>query len=197
MIACMAITVMGSVWFLDSGASFHMTGSKAFFSSLEEKDLRMHIELGDDGRYSTKRIGIVTFKRYLGSHLHLKCIKHAPRMKKNLIFVVALEDCVYDVVFNKGKASLRHVAIEKVKWIGVRVNKLYKLEVEACIALSSKAENGWSGDVGELWHRSMGHLHNGALKIMPQITTSLPKCTLDQHDVYKRCTLGKYVKSTF
>jgi len=31
-----------------------MMGFKEFFNSLEEKDLQMHIELGDDGWYNTK-----------------------------------------------------------------------------------------------------------------------------------------------
>ena len=34
LIAWMASTVMGSVWYFDFGASFHMTGCKYFFSSL-------------------------------------------------------------------------------------------------------------------------------------------------------------------
>ena len=54
---------MGSVWYLDSGASFHMTGDKEIFSSLEEKDLQMHIEMGDDRRYSATGIGTITFQR--------------------------------------------------------------------------------------------------------------------------------------
>jgi hypothetical protein len=49
LIACMASSASGSVWYLDSGASFHMTGDKESFIDLEEKDLRMHIEMGDDG----------------------------------------------------------------------------------------------------------------------------------------------------
>ena len=65
LIACMTNTVMGSVWYLDLGASFHMTGCKEFFSSLEEKDLQMHIELGDDRQYSTIGIGNVTFKIFI------------------------------------------------------------------------------------------------------------------------------------
>ena len=43
--------MMGSVWFLGSGAYFHMTGDKDLFSDLDEKDLGVHIEMGDDGRY--------------------------------------------------------------------------------------------------------------------------------------------------
>eukprot|EP00253_Pinus_taeda_P004441 PITA_04441 len=174
-----------------------MPGSKEFFSNLEEKDLQLHIELGDDGRYSTKAIGIFTFKRELGSHFHLKNVMYMPRLNKNLIFVVVLEDKQYDVVFSKGKSFLKHVVTRQVKQIGVRVKDLYKLEVDVCVALSSKVEHVQSRDVRELWHRRMGHLYHGALNIMQQITTRLPKCTLDQHDVCKGCTLGKYVKFSF
>jgi hypothetical protein len=49
LIACMASSSSGSVWYLDSGTSFHMTGDKESFIDLEEKDLIMHIEMGDDG----------------------------------------------------------------------------------------------------------------------------------------------------
>ena len=36
LIACLASSYMGSVWYLDSGASFHMTRDKELFSDLEE-----------------------------------------------------------------------------------------------------------------------------------------------------------------
>ena len=64
---------MGSVWYLDSGVSFHMTGDKELFSDLEEKDLQMHIEMGDDGRYSATGIGTITFEREFGNPFLLKC----------------------------------------------------------------------------------------------------------------------------
>ena len=61
LIACMVSSMMGCVWDLDSGASFHMTGDKNLFNTLEEKDLKMRIEMGDDGRYSVSRVGTVSF----------------------------------------------------------------------------------------------------------------------------------------
>jgi len=65
---------------------------------------------------------------------------YVPRVKKILIFIDVMEDRGYDVVFSKGKAFTRHVATGKVKLIGVRVKNIYKLEVEAFVALSSKEE---------------------------------------------------------
>lgn len=117
-------------------------------------------------------------------------------MKKNLVSVVVLEDKGYEVIFSRGKAysRLKHLASGTIKQIGVRMKNLYRLQVETCAALSSKAR---CADVGELWHRRMGHLHHGALKILQQIDTGIPACSLDKSGVCKGCTLGKYAKSSF
>jgi hypothetical protein len=106
LIACMASSASGSVWYLDSGASFHMTGDKESFIDLEEKDLRMHIEMGDNGRYSETGIGTITFQRELGKPFQLKNVMHVPGLKKNLVSVAMLEDRGYDVIFSNGKAYL-------------------------------------------------------------------------------------------
>ena len=107
LIACLVSSVMGSVWFLDSGASFHMTGDRDLFSDLDEKYLGVHIEMGNDGRYSATGIGTISFERESGKPFVLKEVMHVPGLKKNLISVVMLEDKGYDVVFSKGKAFLR------------------------------------------------------------------------------------------
>eukprot|EP00253_Pinus_taeda_P002439 PITA_02439 len=87
LIACLVSSVMGSVWFLDSGASFHMTGDRDLFSDLKEKDLGVHIEMGDDGRYSATGIGTISFERESGKPFVLKEVMHVPGLKKNLISV--------------------------------------------------------------------------------------------------------------
>ena len=66
----------------------------------------MHIEMGDDGRYSATGIGTVTFQRHLGKPLLLKYVMHVLGLKKNLFSVAMLEDRGYDVVFSEGKYFL-------------------------------------------------------------------------------------------
>eukprot|EP00253_Pinus_taeda_P025183 PITA_25183 len=145
--------------------------------------------MGDDGKYHVPGEGTVVFQREHGAPLTLTDVKYVLGLKKNLVFIAMLEDKGYDVVFSKGKVFLRHISTRQTKRIGIRVKNLYKLEVGDCVALSSKADMVQSQDVGELWHRILGHLHNGALKIMQQISTRLPKGKLEQTNTCKGCTL--------
>eukprot|EP00253_Pinus_taeda_P003058 PITA_03058 len=140
LITCLASSMMGNVWYLDSGASFHMTRDKYLFSDLEEEDLQMHIEMGDDGKYSVTRLGTITFQMGHRAPLTLNNFMYVLELKKNLVFVATLADRGYDVIFLRGKAFLRHIATGQVKKIGIRVKNLYKLEVKERAALSTKAE---------------------------------------------------------
>ena len=83
-----------------------MTGDKKLFSDLEEKDLQMHIEMGDDGRYSATDIGTITFQRQSGKPFQLKDVMHVPGLNKNLVSVAMLEDRGYEVFFSDGKAFI-------------------------------------------------------------------------------------------
>jgi len=61
LIACMVSSMMGCGWYLDSGASLHMTGDKILFNTFEEKDLMMHIEMGDNESCNVLAVGTVAF----------------------------------------------------------------------------------------------------------------------------------------
>ena len=172
-------------------------GDKELFSDLEEKDLQMHIDMGDVGRYNATGFGTITFQRQLGKPFQLKYVMHVPGLKKNLVSVAMLEDRGYDVVFSEGKVFMWHKTIGKAKRIGIQVKNFYKMEVYGCAAMMGKADQVVSQDEGELWHMWLGHLHPGALKVMQQIYTGLPRGTLAQSDTFKGCTMVKYVKATF
>jgi hypothetical protein len=90
---------------LDSGTSFHTTVDKEIFSDLEEKYLKIHIDMGNDGQYIVNGIGTIAFHRESGKPFQLKDFVHVPGVKKNLVSVAMLEDRGYDVVFNDGKLS--------------------------------------------------------------------------------------------
>eukprot|EP00253_Pinus_taeda_P020501 PITA_20501 len=79
-----------SIKYLDIGASFHMTRDKRLFSTLEEKDLKMCIDMGDDKRYNVLGVGTVVFQREHGTPITLTDVKYVPKLKKNLVLVAML-----------------------------------------------------------------------------------------------------------
>eukprot|EP00253_Pinus_taeda_P002543 PITA_02543 len=101
----------GCGWFLDSGASFHMTNDKILFSTLEEKDLQMHIEMGNDEKYSVSGVGTVALQREHGALITLTDMKYVPGLKKNLLSIAMMEEKGCDVVLSKGKVFLRHITM--------------------------------------------------------------------------------------
>eukprot|EP00253_Pinus_taeda_P023402 PITA_23402 len=166
LIACMVSLMMGCICYLDSGAPFHMTRDKNLFNDLEEKYLKMCIEMGDDRRYSVSGMVMVSFQREHGAPLTLTDVMYVSGLLKNLVSVTMLEDKGYDVVFSKGKAFQRHIAMGQSKRIGIWVKNIYKLEVDDCATLSMKEELVQSQDISELWHKWLGHLDHGDLNIM-------------------------------
>lgn len=82
-----------------------MNGDKYLFSDVEEKDIQMHIKMGDNGRYSVIGFGTVNFQREKGAPLTLRDVMYVLRLKKNLISVVMLEDRGFDLIYLKERHS--------------------------------------------------------------------------------------------
>jgi hypothetical protein len=118
------------IWLIDSGESRHMTGYKDHLTDLVEKESSLHVVLGDNARYTVKGVGTSTFQ--LDSDIPLQLSEvYVLGMKRNLVFVSALEDKGYKVTFSEGKALVWHKNshMNSTRVIGVRENNLYRLTV--------------------------------------------------------------------
>jgi hypothetical protein len=63
LVSCLSTnTNTRSAWYLDNGASHHMTEARELFNSLTEKDSGTHVELGDDAKYAVKGEGTIMFQ---------------------------------------------------------------------------------------------------------------------------------------
>jgi hypothetical protein len=71
---------------------------------------------------------------------------------------------------------------------------MYRMVFETAGALSCTTSDR---DLCELWHRRMGHLHHGALRLAREITTGIPDFSLEHDDVCRGCALGKYTKAPY
>ena len=81
----MESTTGSSIWYIDSGASSHMTGQKRFFKDLQEGGIGIHVELGDDAQYQAQGVGTVSFERDSGKLGSFVDVLNVPGLIKNLI----------------------------------------------------------------------------------------------------------------
>ena len=52
-----------STWYINSGASSHMTGARDMFFELSQIDMDVEVVLGDDSSVSAVVCGTITFQR--------------------------------------------------------------------------------------------------------------------------------------
>lgn len=91
---------------------------------------------------------------------------------------------------------IKHSSWKRVRKIGVQSNRLYRLQLDSPMPLiNSDSRSG--KELNELWHRRMGHLHHGALRMLRETITRVSKLGTEDSDVCKGCVLGKYAKATF
>lgn len=83
-----------------------------------------------------------------------------------------------------------------MRQIGARSNRLCRLQIDSPMALIGQ-DNSNGKELNELWHRRMGRLHHGALRMLKETATGVPVLNIEHDDICRGCVLGKYVRATF
>jgi hypothetical protein len=91
--------VLRNAWYVDSGASRHMTSAWELFSSLTEQDSRVQVELGDDAKYPVAGVGTIPFQLQSGNSLDFDDVLFVPGLRKNLLSVSVMEDKGFAIEF--------------------------------------------------------------------------------------------------
>eukprot|EP00253_Pinus_taeda_P031557 PITA_31557 len=159
------------VWYINSGASRHMTGAREFFSEFAERALDIEIVLRDDRTVRVVGVGTMTFEREYLPPLKVMNVLYVLGIKKNLISVSSMEEKGFHVTFSGGQEHW---------WVA-------HLGALTLVTTSSK-------DLCKLWHQRMAHMHHGALRVLREITTRVPDFNVEYYEVCIGCALGKYTK---
>jgi hypothetical protein len=88
LIACLSSSSNSGVWYIDNGASSHITGVRGYFSSLKEEEMDLYIEMGNNAKCQATCYGTATFKRESRKPLMVKDMLYVSGMTRNLIYVL-------------------------------------------------------------------------------------------------------------
>jgi len=97
------------IWFVDSGASSHMTGKKQWFRNFRESNTGVKVYLGDNRGYEIKGHGDVLVTLLDGKIKNISDVWYVPGIKKNLIFVSKITDQDLKVEFFKSLCIIKYL----------------------------------------------------------------------------------------
>ena len=109
--SCLASTSQ-HVWFMDSGASKHITSIKSLIKDMKLADEGHTVSCANNALLPVKGVGSITLTTVNGEPLHLHNCLYVPGIKKNLLSVPTLARGGYHVAFEDDKCVVR----DKRKW---------------------------------------------------------------------------------
>ena len=89
-------------WFVYIGSSRHMTGMRSVFLSVSETGSYLHVGSGVSTMHAMKGVGCVRFQLESSGSLEVAGVMYVPELKDNFLFVAALEDMGYGLMFEDG-----------------------------------------------------------------------------------------------
>lgn len=99
------VDVGSKTWYLDTGASNHMTGNKDAFTSLDE-NVKGNVKFGDGSTIDIRGKGAVMFQCQNKEHRLLTEVYYIPRLRSNIISLGQLEEGGCKIVIEEGKLSI-------------------------------------------------------------------------------------------
>ncbi|MCO5570511.1 hypothetical protein L7F22_024234 [Adiantum nelumboides] len=116
-----------NVWVIDSAASTHMCASRGVFTKYEKYEKSTAIYLGDDRMIEAIGVGDVQVQLSQERSGVINGVLHVPRLKKNLLLIVAMTKAGLKVIFNKGQCIISKegaVLVTAIKASGLYTVKL-------------------------------------------------------------------------
>ena len=131
LVTCLATcSVSSSVWYIDSGASTHMSSVRECFYELNERGVSVEVELGDGRVVRVVNRGTTSLQRESRHPLRFRDVYYVPGLRKNLISVSTIKDRGFEVRFHEGRVYIlpRGASFASTKVIGTQCGKLYRLD---------------------------------------------------------------------
>ena len=177
-------------WFLDSGCSNHMSGSKEWFFNLDS-EFRQVVKLGDNS--SMMAMGKGSVKLLIRGLIQTFAeVYFIPELRNNLLSIGQLQEKDLAVLLQHGKAKVFHPTRGLIMESQMSANRMFVISAKV-IMPNSNCFKITSSDITSLWHRRYGHLNLKGLRTLSSknMVTGLPVIN-DEAEVCKDCMFGKH-----
>ncbi|GJU50602.1 zinc finger, CCHC-type containing protein [Tanacetum coccineum] len=182
------------LWYLDTGASNHMTGDKEKFRDLNET-VQGYVKFGNETKVRIEGKGTIVFQCKNGEHRKLQEVYYIPDLCSNIISLGQLSECGDEIKIKEPFLWVRDKTGRLLMKVQRSPNRLYKIELEEVRSTCLIAQ---ISDPTWLWHARLGHLNFGALKTMSDknMVEGMPKLYVPTQPC-EGCLVGKQMRHSF
>ncbi len=154
-------TNVDNVWYVDLGASNHMTYHGEWFRDVKNLEKPGYVETGDDTAHPIVHIGNVPLVMQDGKMKYLFDVLHVPNIAKNLVSVGQMIKQGLQVQFNPDGCYVEDFK-DKCRLVakGKRVGRMFTLDVSMPEVEAAMFAQG-AGVVADMdiWHKRIGHVN--------------------------------------
>ncbi|XP_047306292.1 uncharacterized protein LOC124909680 [Impatiens glandulifera] len=153
-----------SQWYLDSGASNHMTNNKDIFVELNS-DITSTVVLEDGSYQDAKRKGTIGVTTLGGNKKPFTDILYVPNISYNLLSIGQLIKKDFSVYFDYERCKIfdkmKNVVVETVEMKDKTFSLTFPLKSDCALKMENE-------DLSKLWHLRHGHLNQRGLYLLKQ-----------------------------
>ncbi|KAG7584577.1 Integrase catalytic core [Arabidopsis suecica] len=184
-----------NVWYLDNGASNHMSGILSYFSKLDES-ITGKVRFGDDSRIDIKGKGSIMFITKNGDRRTLNDVYYIPKLKSNIVSLGQATESGCDVRMREDQLTLCDKEGKLLVKAKRSRNRLYKVILE--VDNTKCLQIGGSSNISSRWHARLGHIGTENMKTMIEknLVFGIPQFKIEK-EVCSSCLLGKQARQSF
>lgn len=152
-----------STWYIDSGATAHMTNRREFISN-KRKPIKAEVIVANSQSIKVECICDVRQKCNDGTEVLIKDVQYIPGLCASLLSVSQIVKSDMEVIFNKNGCKIVDKN-SKIIATGSLINNMFTLDAVPIVKDFACASKFQDNDL-ELWHKRFGHANVQKVKLL-------------------------------